>query len=254
MDVVQFQEKLREICDLGKQNGNMLTHEQIREHFADTDLETIQMIKVLQYLKLQGIVIEGEDAAAQAEAEEEKEAEPQSNGTSTPLTPEEEAYLKDYLAEVSNGKEVSPEMLHTLFENLADGDAIAEAALTSIYLPVAANMAADMNCTEIQLADLIQEANVVLLTALSDPETERKDDAWLRLQLRKGIIAAIEEQTQQKFQDDCLVTKVEKLESAVKDLTDDDGENRFTIDELAVILDMNVDEIRDILRLTGDDK
>ena len=252
MDVIQFQEKLRNICELGKQNGNMLTHEQIREHFASTDLETSQMLKVLQYLKLQGIMIEGDTAPV--ETEEVGEMEPESKGTSTPLTSEEEAYLKDYLAEVSNGKEVSPEMLHTLFENLADGDAIAEAALTSIYLPVAANMAADMNCTEIQLADLIQEANVVLLTALSDPETERKDDAWLRLQLRKGIIAAIEEQTQKKFQDDCLVAKVEKLESAVKDLTDDDGENRFTIDELAVILDMNVDEIRDILRLTGDDK
>lgn len=252
MDVIQFQEKLRNICEIGKQNGNMLTHEQIREHFASTDLETSQMLKVLQYLKLQGIMIEGDTVPV--ETEEVGETEPESKGTSTPLTSEEEAYLKDYLAEVSNGKEVSPEMLHTLFENLADGDAIAEAALTSIYLPVAANMAADMNCTEIQLADLIQEANVVLLTALSDPETERKDDAWLRLQLRKGIIAAIEEQTQQKFQDDCLVTKVEKLESAVKDLTDDDGENRFTIDELAVILDMNVDEIRDILRLTGDDK
>lgn len=252
MDVIQFQEKLRNICEIGKQNGNMLTHEQIREHFASTDLETSQMLKVLQYLKLQGIMIEGDTVPV--ETEEVGETEPESKGTSTPLTSEEEAYLKDYLAEVSNGKEVSPEMLHTLFENLADGDAIAEATLTSIYLPVAANMAADMNCTEIQLADLIQEANVVLLTALSDPETERKDDAWLRLQLHKGIIAAIEEQTQQKFQDDCLVTKVEKLESAVKDLTDDDGENRFTIDELAVILDMNVDEIRDILRLTGDDK
>ena len=114
-------------------------------------------------------------------------------------------------------------------------------------------MAADMNCTEIQLADLIQEANVVLLTALSDPETERKDDAWLRLSFA-GIIAAIEEQTQKKFQDDCLVAKVEKLETAVKELTDDDGENRFTIDELAVILDMNVWTNRDILRLTGDDK
>ena len=252
MDVIQFQEKLRNICELGKQNGNMLTHEQIREHFASTDLETSQMLKVLQYLKLQGIMIEGDTAPV--ETEEVGETEQESKGTSTPLTSEEEAYLKDYLAEVSNGKEVSPEMLHTLFENLADGDAIAEAALTSIYLPVAANMAADMNCTEIQLADLIQEANVVLLTALSDPETERKDDAWLRLQLRKGIIAAIEEQTQKKFQDDCLVAKVEKLENAVKELTDDDGENRFTIDELAVILDMNVDEIRDILRLTGDDK
>ena len=59
MDVIQFQEKLRNICELGKQNGNMLTHEQIREHFASTDLETSQMLKVLQYLKLQGIMIEG---------------------------------------------------------------------------------------------------------------------------------------------------------------------------------------------------
>ena len=47
MDVVQFQEKLRDICELGKQNGNMLTHEQIREHFASTDLETSQMLKVI---------------------------------------------------------------------------------------------------------------------------------------------------------------------------------------------------------------
>ena len=124
-----------------RQNGNMLTHEQIREHFASTDLETSQMLKVLQYLKLQGIMIEGDTAPV--ETEEVGETEPESKGTSTPLTSEEEAYLKDYLAEVSNGKEVSPEMLHTLFENLADGDAIAEAALTSIYLPVAANMAAD---------------------------------------------------------------------------------------------------------------
>lgn len=252
MDIVQFQEKLREICELGKQNDNLLTHEQIREHFASTDLETSQMVRVLQYLKLQGISIEGE-GQAQPEAEATKE-EYTSGGTSTPLTPEEETYLKEYLSEVSVGKELSEEMLHILFENLSQGDALAEAALTSFYLPVAANMAADMNCAEIHLADLIQEANVVLLTALSDPETEHKDDAWLRLQLRKGIIAAIEDQTQQKFQDDCLIAKVEKLEAAVKELTDDDGENRFTIDELAVILDMNVEEIRDILRLTGDDK
>lgn len=95
---------------------------------------------------------------------------------------------------------------------------------------------------------------MVLLTALSDSETERKDDAWLRLQLRKGISLPLRKQTQRNS-DDCLVTKVEKLEAAVNESDgNDDGENRFTIDELAVILDMNVDEIRDILRLTGDDK
>ena len=253
MDVIQFQEKLRNICELGKQNRNMLTHEQIREHFAGTDLETSQMLKVLQYLKLQGIMIEGDTAPV--ETEEVGETEPESKGTSTPLTSEEEAYLKDYLAEVSNGKEVSPEMLHTLFENLADGDAIAEAALTSIYLPVAANMAADMNCTEIQLADLIQEANLSLIQALDNAGEELRDEAWLLGEVRKGIRQVIEEQTQVKFADDSLVARVEKLESAVRELNDDeDDKNAFSIEELAIILDMKVDEIRDVLRLTGDDK
>ena len=252
MDVIQFQEKLRNICELGKQNGNMLTHEQIREHFASTDLETSQMLKVLQYLKLQGIMIEGDTAPV--ETEEVGETEPESKGTSTPLTSEEEAYLKDYLAEVSNGKEVSPEMLHTLFENLADGDAIAEAALTSIYLTVAANMAADMNCTEIQLADLIQEANLCLIQALGTAGDECRDEKWLLSEMRKGIQLVLEEQTQRKFEDDSLVARVEKLEHAVRDLNDgEDEKNAFTIDELAIILDMKVDEIRDILRLTGDD-
>ncbi len=113
------------------------------------------------------------------------------------------------------------------------GDAIAEAALTSIYLPVAAKLvAADMNCTEIQLADLIQECEWCC-SRLFPTRDERKDDAWLRLQLRKGIIKAIEEQTRRKFlMDDWSGNKVEKL-NRQNDLTDDDGEKRFTIDESA---------------------
>lgn len=67
---------------------------------------------------------------------------------------------------------------------------------------------------------------------------------------------AIEEQTQRKFEDDYLVAKVEKLEAAVRELTEDeDDENsKFSVEELAIILDMDEEEIRDVLRLTGDDK
>lgn len=74
-------------------------------------------------------------------------------------------------------------------------------------------------------------------------------------EVRKGLIRVLEEQTQRKFADDSLVARVEKLESAVRELNDDeDDKNAFSIDELAIILDMKVDEIRDVLRLTGDDK
>ena len=118
-----------------------------------------------------------------------------------------------------------------------------------------AKMAADMNAEEIFLADLIQEANLALIQALGSAGNEVRDEKWLMNEVRKGIITVLEEQTQRKFADDSLVARVEKLESAVRELNDDeDDKNAFSIDELAIILDMKVDEIRDVLRLTGDDK
>ena len=55
---------------------------------------------------------------------------------------------------------------------------------------------------------------------------------------------------------DYLVAKVEKLEAAVRELTEDeeDESSKFSVEELAIILDMDEEEIRDVLRLTGDDK
>ena len=66
----------------------------------------------------------------------------------------------------------------------------------------------------------------------------------------------LQENSRRKFEDDCLVAKVENLESAVRELTEDeDGEEpQFSVEELAIILDMDVEEIRGVLRLTGDDK
>ena len=113
-----------------------------------------------------------------------------------------------------------------------------------------------MNCEEIFLADLIQEANISLLDALGQPEPALKDDAWLRREIRRGIAGVIEEQTEQKLHDDSLVARVEKLDNAIRELSEDeeDGQTKFSVNELAIILDMDVEEMKDVLRLTGDDK
>ena len=91
---------------------------------------------------------------------------------------------------------------------------------------------------------------------LGEEEPEEKDEKWLLGRIRCGIRHAIEEQTQRKFEDDYLVAKVEKLEAAVRELTEDeeDESSKFSVEELAIILDMDEEEIRDVLRLTGDDK
>ena len=143
-----------------------------------------------------------------------------------------------------------------LFERLAERNSDAVQTLAAKYMKKAAELAVELNEEEIFLADLIQEANVSLVQALGLAGTERRDEMWLLEQVKNGIMDACREQSQRKFEDDSLVARVEKLESAVRELSEDeeDGESAFSIGELAVILDMDVEEIRDTLRLTGDDK
>lgn len=250
MDIAKFQAKLEEVCALGEANGKKLEPVQVKEAFEGMELDKNQLLKVLQYLKLKGIVIEGLEGA-----EEKKEQEQPEKEVKVPLTPEEEAYLKEYLEGVEDA-EKSSRNAEELFAALAGGDMMAQAELSQHYLAHAARMAAEMNCEEINIADLIQEANVSLLMALGEETEEEKNEKWLMGRIRAGIREAIEIQTQRKFEDDYLVAKVEKLESAVKELAEDeeDGEAKFSIEELAIILDMDADEIRDVLRLTGDDK
>ncbi len=255
MDIAIFQRKLEQLCQMAEENHKELTTEQVKEVLGDGELEVEQLLQVLRYLKGKGIEILG---MGEAEASEESPLQGQLSGTKAPLSKEEEAYLRGYLAELDEptyGGNAWKELL----TRWVNGDAAAKADLLAFYLPYTARRAAEYHCEEITLADLIQEANVGLLLALDDYATAVNhpgaEDLWIEEQIQKGIQDAVCEMTDQKMRDDVLVNRVEKLEAAVKDLTDEeDGELKFSVAELAVILDMKEEEIRDILRLTGDDK
>lgn len=256
MEVKEFQEKLIQLCALAEKNNKILTGMQVKEFFEGCDLDRSQLIKVLQYLKTMGITIEGAENAGEKEAEKSSEAnQAPEEKKIIPLTAEEQAYVKEYMAGLGSDETLQYDQEETkeLLKKTAAGDESARSILTKRYMPVAARTAVEMNCDEIFIADLIQEANLGLLMALAQPE-EDADEEWIKKEIRAGIIRAIEEQTERKFSDDCLVAKVEKLESAVRELSDDeeDEESKFSIGELAIILDMDADEIRDVLRLTGD--
>jgi DNA-directed RNA polymerase sigma subunit (sigma70/sigma32) len=256
MDILKFQEMLNDICGLARKNNKSLTIEQVQGFFAEAELSREQFMKVLQYLKLKNIQIDGMEIPAAAE-----ESMGQENiCESIPLTQEEEEYLKEYLEGLAC-QEDDVQTSEELFKALEAGESFAKEALANRYLRKAAELAAEKNCEEIYLADLIQEANISLLSALNrvgDGEIKEHalDENWLLAQIRIGIDEAIRLQTERKFADDCLVAKVEKLEEAVRDLSEDEEgqETKFSIDELAIILDMDAEEIRDVLRLTGDDK
>lgn len=246
MDVREFQEKLKEIQETARSQGGSLKAEQIRETFGNAGLDSSQQAGVLRYLTSQGISIEGADAGKDKEQQEERQA--------VPLTEEEKAYFREYMDGLP--REEGEEDREALFAKLAGGSREASQRLAALYMKEAARLAAEMNTEEIFIADMIQEANLALMQALENAGSAPRDEAWLLTEIRKGLEEVCREQKQQKFRDDSLVARVEKLESAVRELSDDedDARNAFSINELAIILDMDVEEIRDTLRLTGDDK
>ena len=182
MDIQKFQQKLTEVCELGEKNGKVLKPEQIKECFGELDLDKSQLIKILQYLKLKGISIEGAEeisAASQTGPEEVSEEKEEK----VPLTAEEEAYLKEYLEGLEE-QEQGERSAEELFELLSKGDALAQAELSQRYLHAAVEMAVEMNCEEIFIADLIQEANISLLMALGEeePDADKKQTIFASCQ------------------------------------------------------------------------
>ncbi|MBR2765845.1 MAG: hypothetical protein IKE03_07685, partial [Blautia sp.] len=113
-------------------------------------------------------------------------------------------------------------------------------------------MAAECNCTQLPLADLIQEANMAVFMAVQEESGSDADEDRIMSRVREQIEKAIMDQIDQKERDDALVDRVTRFEQAVRDINDGEGE-QFSIGELAVLLDMDREEIEDILRLTGDD-
>lgn len=247
MEIAEFKKKLEEICALASNNNKVISAEKLKETLQGIDLDKGQLVRLLQYLTQQGITVEGVDVSTgntgTDSIQEERKA--------APLTQEEKEYLKQYkqdLAMFVPNEKTTEE----LFAQLLEGNEDAKAELASRYFIKTAELAAELNCEEIFLADLIQEANVSLLAALDSGKERLLNEERLCQLIQEGIGKAISQQEQTKFQDDCLVAKVQKLESAVRDLSEDDGETKFTVNELAIILDMDVEEIQDILRLTGD--
>lgn len=230
MEVKEFQEKLASLCMEANQNDKKLTGHQVKEFFSGMELDKEQLVLVFRYLKSQGIQIEGFEDEQQEPETAEKEQ--QEKGENPCLTEEDKAYLEEYLEGLKEAR--------TQDIRLAK------------FMPVAAELAAEMKKDGMHLADLIQEANLSLLMILAENGEDTPEQEITKL-LRKGVKEAANAADEQNFEDDCLVAKVQNLDSVMKELTDgDEGEPKFSVEELAIMLDMDIDEMKDIIRLTGD--
>lgn len=270
MDIKIFQEKLEQILAQAREQDKTLSGQDIREVFGE-ELSASQMQSLLEYLRLQGIRLDvtrslagdgrmfeaaaektaggqGQGAAGQQESCGEKADAP----VADPLSSEEEEYLRDYEASLAGIPAETERERESLWVRYDSGDGTASARLTELYLPETVKIARELHREEYFIGDLIQEGNMCLIAALEQGRPENMPGhQWLTDVIRQGIGRWIEEQREQKYQDESLVEQVRKLEAAIRELSDDEQRD-YSVAELSAFLDMDEEEIRSVLSLTGD--
>ena len=250
MDIHEFQNKLKDIQTLALNNGKQVRAELVEKFFGEEDMDREKLQKVYDYLEVQGIHVTGrkeEDGREQEEA-----ASVRKKPESVPLTAEEEEYLRDYLK--TFGFEDNLLDRQEFLRRCAAGEASARESLIRTCQRELTDIAREMNCEEVLFADLLGEANMAFLSALDtleEAQEERLEESLWR-EVRRLLEEFLEEQTQQKKEDHFLVEKVQNLEEKLKSITED-GNIKYTIEELSAFLDMDTEEMEAILRLTGDE-
>lgn len=275
MEIKVFQEKLEQILAQAASQDKILSGGDIRAVFGE-ELSASQMQSLLEYLRLQGIRLDvtqsltgegpldegtpeggaGTEAGQGSETAGEcffEEAAERTQPAEEALSPEETAYLEEYRETLAGILPETEGERESLWQRYDSGDRAASARLTELYLPLTVEIARALHQEAYFIGDLIQEGNMCLIAALEQGKPQEvPGHDWLVEEIRQGIRRWISWQKEQKFQDESLVERVRKLEAAIRELSDEE-ERDYSVAELSAFLDMDEEEIRSVLSLTGDD-
>lgn len=247
MNREEFQEKLAELGKLAEKNENRLTGDQVRNFFSAMELKEDQYELIFAYLASRQVVVAGY-VPAKGEEEKKQQEKP-------PLSEEEKHFLKSYQMELGRLKLLEDAELLLLCHQVEEtGDELAKAKLTEQLLPEVLRLAHDFRGQELSLGDLVQEGNIGLMLALEtigirSPESTPLE--YLRKEICHAMAQAVEDDHTEKEAGNLLADRLNHLRDEIKKLTDE-LERKVSVEELAVYMDMPVEEIESLLKLAGE--
>lgn len=278
-DKNRFQEMLKDILEVAKVQGNILSIEEVKSLFGDLQLAEEQYEQIFAYLAANNIKVNGfmekdylnsisqykqdikseelENEKLESDEdtlEEEKEAENKSEIESKLESNQskDSAYLEMYLEDLSAIKLISIEEEQEIFHKIIDGDMLAKNRLIEGYLTYVVDIARNYINKGTLLEDLIQEGNIGLMSAvenISNVESNFKE--FITDNIKSFIEAAIDMEDDSNSFENKIINKTKVLSDAAKDIAEDQGRDA-TIQELADKTKIPVDEIKDLLSMSVD--
>ena len=238
-DKLNFLDRLSGLVKKAQEQGNQISIPEVQEFFADMNLSKEQMDLMFEYLMSQKVAVVGF-----VKLDTEK--------TEIEFTEEEKVYLKEYMEDLNAFPELSLEERKPLYEKAVADDEGAKQKLMEAYLRDVIAVAKEMYVPDVFLGDLIQEGNLGLVFGVEMLTDVENAHDIIMSQIRQSIQLLLEEQKELKGRDKKMIEKVQMLDEAITGLTEELG-RKISIDELAIHLGMEIEEIEDILKLTGDE-
>ena len=170
MDIIEFQNKLKEVQTLALNNGKKVKAALVEKFFEGDDITQDKLQKVYDFLEIQGIHVEGAEKSPEASIQEEVM---QEAAAEIPLTSEEKEFLEEYLLGFETEEELLKEELLRAF--LAGNQECTE-KLIRAYQDEIVKAAKKLNREDIFFGDLLQEGNMGLLTALERLSEQKNPD------------------------------------------------------------------------------
>lgn len=170
------------------------------------------------------------------------------------FTEEEKAYLKAYEKDIKTMKPEEPGERARLLEKIKKGeqDATTLPRLTELYLPKVIEKAKEYRSSEVSVDELVEEGNISLMLALGETAPEMLTEEFALFSMEAGMRVLAEDMKNLKSQDQKLVERVQMLDDAITELTEELG-RKVTIYELCDHLGLSEKEVQDIMKLAGEE-
>ena len=258
-NVAKFEEKLKELVELGTKKKKVLEIQEISDFLSDLELSPEQMEKVYEYLEAMNIDVLriGSDDDLDADiddlilAEEEEEVDMEKIDLSVPDGISIEDPVRMYLKEIGKVPLLSAEEEIDLARRMSEGDESAKKRLAEANLRLVVSIAKRYVGRGMLFLDLIQEGNLGLIKAVEKFDYQKgfKFSTYATWWIRQAITRAIADQARTIRIPVHMVETINKLIRVSRQLLQELGREPLP-EEIAKELDMPVDRVREILKIS----
>lgn len=232
---VLFLKRLKETAGKAAENGNKITEEELKEAFADLELDEKQMTQVRDFLKSKGVGI-GEPLPLEEVISE-----------------EEMNHLKEYEEMIDSIEIPSDNVMDAIKLSAMAGEHDAQQRLTEYSLRKVVDIARLYAGQEVFMEDLIgagNEALLIAVTQLAPLEKPDEVDGYLGRRIMDAMEDLIAMNLDEKAAEKAVEERVNLVADRARELAQELG-RKVSVQEVAAEYEMDPEDVREAVRLSG---